>query len=62
MRFSYHPTMCDPSFYLELVKQPKLLALMLLLFQIVSVIQKNVIQHIHIMMMEAESFWMEFHF
>ena len=20
MRFSYHPTMCDPSFYLELCK------------------------------------------
>jgi alkanesulfonate monooxygenase SsuD/methylene tetrahydromethanopterin reductase-like flavin-dependent oxidoreductase (luciferase family) len=59
MRFSYHPSMCDPSFYLELGKAAEAAGFDAITFQTAFAIQKNVIRHIHIMMMVVESFLME---
>ena len=56
MRFSYHPSMCDPSFYLELGKAAEAAGFDAITFQIVFVIQKNVILRIPTMMMAVETF------
>ena len=62
MRFSYHPAMCDPSFYLELGKAAEAAGFDAITFQTVFATPRNVTQLIHTMMMAAENFLMEFHF
>ena len=43
MRFAYHPSMCDPSFYLELGKAAESAGFDVITFLTAYVIQKNVI-------------------
>ena len=60
MRFAYHPSMCDPSYYLELGKAAEAAGFDVITFQIAFAILKNVIQLILTMMMEAGNFLTEF--